>query len=305
MGQMTAVISTVLIISSIVFGVNSSSPYAADSEESEGVFSAYDFSSGEDAAAEEANLPEDAQILVDNEDLLIAATDWDPEDLWGCTLDVYLKNKTDRKLGFLINNACINGLMMDPFYQTALEPGEAVNGEVEWFQSDFDEADIKDVTDIELEWVVYDYDDWAADFLLEEKFHIYPYGEDAAVPYVRKARDTDRVLVDNEECTIIATGSEKDELWGFRLHLYIINKSSSHSITVAIDDAYINGESCFPYWATMIYPDRAACEAITWSNSLLEESGIETVKSLELPIVIMDSEDFSKKPVSETVTYEP
>ena len=175
---------------------------------------------------------------------------------------------------------------------------------MEWFQSSLDEAGITDVTDIELEWVVYDSQDWSADFLLEEKFHYYPLGEDAVQPFVREAKDTDQVLVDNDVCTIIAVKSEMDELWGYQIHLYIINKSD-HGLTVGIDEAAINGEPCDPYWATMIYQDRAAFDAVTWGTTFLEAAGIDKVESAELPFIIMNSDDYSQDEIRETVTYTP
>ena len=263
-----------------------------------------EYFSGDGDAAGTPELPDDAQILKEDENLLIAVTGSDPEGMWGYKLDVFLENKTDRELCFMINDACINGLMMDPLYQTILAPGQSSDEEVEWFQSSLDEAGITDVTDIELEWVVYDSQDWSADFLLEEKFHYYPLGEDAVQPFVREAKDTDQVLVDNDVCTIIAVKSEMDELWGYQIHLYIINKSD-HGLTVGIDEAAINGEPCDPYWATMIYQDRAAFDAVTWGTTFLEAAGIDKVESAELPFIIMNSDDYSQDEIRETVTYTP
>ena len=267
-------------------------------------YSGTEYFSGDGDAAGTPELPDDAQILKEDENLLIAVTGSDPEGMWGYKLDVFLENKTDRELCFMINDACINGLMMDPLYQTILAPGQSSDEEVEWFQSSLDEAGITDVTDIELEWVVYDSQDWSADFLLEEKFHYYPLGEDAVQPFVREAKDTDQVLVDNDVCTIIAVKSEMDELWGYQIHLYIINKSD-HGLTVGIDEAAINGEPCDPYWATMIYQDRAAFDAVTWGTTFLEAAGIDKVESAELPFIIMNSDDYSQDEIRETVTYTP
>ena len=257
MNPVTAGIAAVMFITSITFALNAAALDEAYPEADPAPYSGTEYFSGDGDAAGTPELPDDAQILKEDENLLIAVTGSDPEGMWGYKLDVFLENKTDRELCFMINDACINGLMMDPLYQTILAPGQSSDEEVEWFQSSLDEAGITDVTDIELEWVVYDSQDWSADFLLEEKFHYYPLGEDAVQPFVREAKDTDQVLVDNDVCTIIAVKSEMDELWGYQIHLYIINKSD-HGLTVGIDEAAINGEPCDPYWATMIYQDRAA-----------------------------------------------
>ena len=304
MNPVTAGIAAVMFITSITFALNAAALDEAYPEADPAPYSGTDFFSGDGDAAGTPELPDDAQILKEDENLLIAVTGSDPEGMWGYKLDVFLENKTDRELCFMINDACINGLMMDPLYQTILAPGQSSDEEVEWFQSSLDEAGITDVTDIELEWVVYDSQDWSADFLLEEKFHYYPLGEDAVQPFVREAKDTDQVLVDNDVCTIIAVKSEMDELWGYQIHLYIINKSD-HGLTVGIDEAAINGEPCDPYWATMIYQDRAAFDAVTWGTTFLEAAGIDKVESAELPFIIMNSDDYSQDEIRETVTYTP
>ena len=304
MNPVTAGIAAVMFITSITFALNAAALDEAYPEADPAPYSGTEYFSGDGDAAGTPELPDDAQILKEDENLLIAVTGSDPEGMWGYKLDVFLENKTDRELCFMINDACINGLMMDPLYQTILAPGQSSDEEVEWFQSSLDEAGITDVTDIELEWVVYDSQDWSADFLLEEKFHYYPLGEDAVQPFVREAKDTDQVLVDNDVCTIIAVKSEMDELWGYQIHLYIINKSD-HGLTVGIDEAAINGEPCDPYWATMIYQDRAAFDAVTWGTTFLEAAGIDKVESAELPFIIMNSDDYSQDAIRETVTYTP
>ncbi len=304
MNPVTAGIAAVMFITSITFALNAAALDEAYPEADPAPYSGTEYFSGDGDAAGTPELPDDAQILKEDENLLIAVTGSDPEGMWGYKLDVFLENKTDRELCFMINDACINGLMMDPLYQTILAPGQSSDEEVEWFQSSLDEAGITDVTDIELEWVVYDSQDWSADFLLEEKFHYYPLGEDAVQPFVREAKDTDQVLVDNDVCTIIAVKSEMDELWGYQIHLYIINKSD-HGLTVGIDEAAINGVPCDPYWATMIYQDRAAFDAVTWGTTFLEAAGIDKVESAELPFIIMNSDDYSQDEIRETVTYTP
>ena len=304
MNPVTAGIAAVMFITSITFALNAAALDEAYPEADPAPYSGTEYFSGDGDAAGTPELPDDAQILKEDENLLIAVTGSDPEGMWGYKLDVFLENKTDRELCFMINDACINGLMMDRLYQTILAPGQSSDEKVEWFHGTLDEAGITDVTDIELEWVVYDSQDWSADFLLEEKFHYYPLGEDAVQPFVREAKDTDQVLVDNDVCTIIAVKSEMDELWGYQIHLYIINKSD-HGLTVGIDEAAINGEPCDPYWATMIYQDRAAFDAVTWGTTFLEAAGIDKVESAELPFIIMNSDDYSQDEIRETVTYTP
>ncbi len=56
---------------------------------------------------------------------------------------------------------------------------------------------ILSTTDIELTFKVYDSNDWSADPVGKETIHVYPYGEENAVAFVREAQATDNVIIDN------------------------------------------------------------------------------------------------------------
>ena len=53
------------------------------------------------------------------------------------------------------------------------------------------------VTLLELTFKVYDSNDWSADPVGKETIHVYPYGEENAVAFVREAQATDNVIIDN------------------------------------------------------------------------------------------------------------
>lgn len=142
MNPVTAGIAAVMFITSITFALNAAALDEAYPEADPAPYSGTEYFSGDGDAAGTPELPDDAQILKEDENLLIAVTGSDPEGMWGYKLDVFLENKTDRELCFMINDACINGLMMDPLYQTILAPGQSSDEEVEWFQSSLDEAGI-------------------------------------------------------------------------------------------------------------------------------------------------------------------
>jgi len=57
------------------------------------------------------------------------------------------------------------------------------------------------VTLLELTFKVYDSNDWSADPVGKETIHVYPYGEENAVAFVREAQATDNVIIDNGVAT--------------------------------------------------------------------------------------------------------
>ena len=48
---------------------------------------------------------------------------------------------------------------------------------------------------------MYDSNDWSADPVGKETIHVYPYGEENAVAFVREAQATDNVIIDNGVAT--------------------------------------------------------------------------------------------------------
>lgn len=71
---------------------------------------------------------------------------------------------------------------------------------------------------------VYDSNDWSADPVGKETIHVYPYGEENAVAFVREAQATDNVIIDNDYVTVIVTGYEDDEIWGYTVPLNLFPK---------------------------------------------------------------------------------
>lgn len=162
-----------------------------------------------------------------------------------------------------------------------------------------------DYTDIELTFRVYDSDDWSADEAARETVHIYPYGEDKAVRFVRETKATDNVIVDNDDVTVIVTGYEKDDIWGYTVNLFLVNKTDKN-IMFSADDASVNGYMADPFYATTVVAGKCAFSSMSWSDSMLEDNNITAVEEIEFKLRAYDSNDWSGGDFfNETVTLKP
>lgn len=113
-------------------------------------------------------------VLVDNDEITVIATGFDPGSVWGYTMNLYLVNKTDKTLMFSLENVSVNGLMVDPFWACDVIGNKVAFSSVSWNSSDFEENDITTVEEIEFSLRVSDYEDWSANDLFNEVLTVNP-----------------------------------------------------------------------------------------------------------------------------------
>lgn len=263
-----------------------------------------DTAEAETVEEENVEITFEEMIVIDNEECLVKITDIEEDDIWGCTLKVQLENKSaDKVYMFSLGSAAINGVMTEPFFAAEVAAGKKSNEEISF--SDYDEELCGEVTDIELTFRVYDSEDWAADDIAEETVHVYPVGEENAVKYVREARETDIILLESEEVTVVVTDFEEDGLYGYTANLFIENNSASE-ILVSAEDVSVNGYMIDPFFATSVMPGKCEFTAMSWFDADFEDNGISEVEEIELRLHIYDANDWSADDIAnEIVVIKP
>lgn len=258
-----------------------------------------------DEATKKDELSFEEIVVVDNDLCLIKITDIDPDDVFGYTLKGYFENKSaDKTLTFCAQTATINGIQNDLYFATDVAPGKKANESISFDVALLEFDGVGDFTDIELNFVVSDSEDWASDPLAEVTAHVYPYGEDKAVDFAREDKDTDTVLVDNEYVKVVAIGTVEDD-WGYNLVLYMENKSDKN-LTISADEVSVNGFMLDPLFGAELSTGNCSYAAINWFLSELEENSIEDVIKIEFKLYVTDSDDWEADDYAvETVTYNP
>ncbi len=260
----------------------------------------------EDTIKEPTEIPFEEIIVIDNEECVIKITEIDPENLWGFTLKAYLENKsTDKTYMFSVESAAVNGVQCDPFFASEVAAGKKANEEINFTDSFLSENGIEKYTDIELTFHVYDSNDWMADHIAKETIHVYPYGKEKAAAFVRESQPTDNVIIDNEQVTVIVTGYETDDIWGYTVHLFLLNKTDS-SVMFSVDEASVNGYMIDPFYAKSVSAGKCAFSSMSWSDTSLEENGITKVEEIEMLFKAYDDENWTGDNfVNEVVTLNP
>lgn len=244
--------------------------------------------------------------VVDNEYCSIKITEIDPDNMWGYTLKANLENKSsDKTYMFSVTGAAINGVQCDPLFATEVAAEKKSNNEITFADSTLKDNGISEFTDIQLSFRVYDSNDWAADNVAEETVHVYPYGEENATTFVREPESTDNVIIDNEYVTVTVTGYRHDDIWGYTVDLFLVNKTDKE-VMFSTDEVSVNGYMADPFYATTVLPEKCAFSSISWSDSTLEENDITEIEEIEFLFKAYDSENvLSDGFANETITLTP
>lgn len=138
---------------------------------------------------------------------------------------------------------------------------------------------------------MYDSNDWTEDAVAKETIHIYPYGEDKAVNFVREAQASDNVIIDNDYVTVIVTGYEEVEIWGYTVNLFLLNKTDKN-VMFSVDEASVNGFMSDPFYATSVLAGKCAFSSMAWSDGILEENNITEVETIEFKFRAYDEDNW-------------
>lgn len=260
----------------------------------------------EESKTDENELSFTEVVAVDNAECLIKITEIDPDNMWGFTLKAQLENKSaDKTYMFSVESASINGVQCNPLFAAEVAAGKKSNEGISFSGDELEENGVGDYTDIELTFRVYDSNDWVADAVAEETIHIYPYGEDKAVQFVREAQSSDNVIIDNEYVTVIVTGYEDDEIWGYTVNLFLLNKTDKN-VMFSVDEASVNGFMADPFYATSVSAGKCAFSSMAWSDTTLEENSITEIEEIEFNFRAYNEDDwFGDDFANETITLNP
>lgn len=226
----------------------------------------------------------DGLTAVDNDVCRIDINNIDPDGVFGYTLEVGLENRSaDKTYMFSVDNAAVNGVASDPLFALDLAPGTKEDQKISFNDTELEKYGITDFTDIAITFKVVDSEDWFADPAVIETVHIYPYGEENASAFVREPADTDNVLVDDDNVSVIVTGFREDEVWGYTADLYLADKTDS-GVMFSAGDVSVNGCMIDPIFIKTVMPGTCMFTSMSWSNDELQANGIDKVEEIDLTL---------------------
>ena len=118
----------------------------------------------ENATVYERESQDTDQVLVDNDYVTMTVIGYDIDSIWGYEAEVFLVNKTDSDIMFSVEDASVNGYMVDPFWADTVYAGNCEFSSIYWSESDLEEIGISDmeseIESIELQMNIYNDDDF-------------------------------------------------------------------------------------------------------------------------------------------------
>lgn len=259
----------------------------------------------DNAVAYEYALEADDIVVAETKEATMAIVNMGFNEDSDYVVTVYLENNTDSSVMFAWDDCYLNDITSEPYFAYELAAGMR---EICTATFDADElaiAGITDVTKLEFSVNIYNSDDWSADHFVEDSFAVYPKGKDAAVSQVRAPQDTDIVLVDTDELSIVVVGTYATD-YATEMVLYYENKLPDSILSFAIDNTLVNDIEFTTFNYDNLLGGKKGYTSVRWSNSDLEDAAITEITSVQLPIEVVCYDTWpTTEYVNETFTVNP
>lgn len=113
-------------------------------------------------------------VIIDNESVTVIVTGYEKDPYFGYRANLFLVNKTDKKLCYNVENASVNGYMADPVYLAIVPAGKCAFDFMAWSDNILNENNINSVQKIEFVMKVNDFNNWSAPALADEAITLIP-----------------------------------------------------------------------------------------------------------------------------------
>ncbi len=264
-----------------------------------------DDDSDDKTSADENDASFSEYVAVENDECKITVKKITSDIRSEYTVKLLFENKSsDKTYMFSAEKVSVNGVQYDPFFATEVAAGKKDNSEMVFSDTDMNKL-IGEFTDIEITFMAYDSEDWAADYVLSETIHIYPLGEDKATAFVRESCDSDNVIIDNDYISVTVIGSETNEYGEYVVNMFLENKSDK-DFMINAEDVSVNGFMADPYYGEFLYAGNSVFSSMCWADTTLEDNDITDVEDIEFIFKVCDANDWlTDDYVNEKITINP
>ena len=255
------------------------------------------------------NITLEETVVVDNEECLIKILGAEYNEYFGFSMKVEIENKSaDKNYHFDIIPAAINGIHVSASISNTLSPGRKSTKSIDFITDDLDKLGIEYYSEVMLNFIVYDWDSYDNEYIVDEAVTVYPYGEENAVRYEREDVENDIPLTDNENFEASVLGFEYDEESGsYNVQMYVKNKSDVTLVFMA-KDVYLNGKYFEIGYSEIIEPGIISCTPMCWLSKYLQNSNIDpqAIGEIKFRLVAYDVDDMRGDGIySESFTLNP
>lgn len=114
-------------------------------------------------------------MIAENEYASVTVTGYTEDPVWGYTVNLFLVNRTpNHAIMFSVDDASVNGYMIDPFFATTVNPGNCAFREMSFSDSALEENSITNIDEIAFSLRVYDVDQFGTEDYMKESVILHP-----------------------------------------------------------------------------------------------------------------------------------
>lgn len=288
------IIACVIVVASLFFGGGD-----RDSDDGEGIAAGgTELAAVEDAQGEPteggdegemASATIEEQVLMDQDGVVITATEYVTDDLWGDGIRLLLENNSERDVGIGCRALIVNDYMLTDLFSSKVAAGKKANETMYLSSTQLNAAGIENVGKVEIYFYAYDPDTYET--LFDADCVTIETSAFAQMDTDPDGEDEGTELYAQDGIRIVGKAVDEESFWGTAILLYCEN-SSGRNVGINVENLSINGFMMDPIFSTTIYDGKKAIEDITILSSDLEDNGIEKIEDVEVSFHIYDADSY-------------
>lgn len=228
------------------------------------------------------------QVLLDQDGIKITAKELSNDSFWGPEVKVLVENTSSKSVTVQLRDVSVNGIMMEPMFSTDVAPGKKVNDSITFMSSEFEEAGITIIQNMEFSFHVFDTESWDTVFDSET---IYLATNADGLIEQELDKEGQLVLEQDGISVVIKEADSEDSFWGADIYVYVEN-NSDRNVTVQARSVSINGFMVEPMFSCDVAAGKQAYDSLTFLESDLTENGIESIDNMEISFHVFDTESW-------------
>ncbi len=239
----------------------------------------------------------DEQVIYDANDVKVTVKDINYDGYFGPELNVLIENNTEGDITVCTSESTVNGLVVDCSLYCDVPAGKKANDTILLDSTGLERSGIEIIKDIEF--VLY-----ATDTEYEDVFEsdYIKVTTNAPENYVQEIDDSGYVAVDDENVKVVIKHIEEEKsIWGTEVLVYLENNTDK-LLCIQAEDVSVNGFAIDPYFSTEVPAGKKAFDTITFSDTDLEDSGIDEITEMELKFELIDWDDWDYNYESDIVS---
>lgn len=240
----------------------------------------------------------DEQVLVDQDGIVVTATEYVTDSIWGDGIKLLLENNSDKDVTVGCNALIVNDYMITDLFSSGIAAGKKSNETMYFSSMQLKAAGIENVGKIEIYFHVYDSSTY--DTIFEPECVVVQTSEYANMDTMPDDAGTE--LYNQNGIRIVGKTVDENSFWGTAILLYVENNSGKN-VGISVDDMSINGFMMSPFFSATVYDGKKSIDDITVFSNDLEENGIKAIEEVELKFHIYDADSYSTIADSEPITF--